>query len=40
MRKKGENNVKSAGKSATPPDEMMISPPAAKVNPSRLAVVG
>jgi hypothetical protein len=37
MRKKGENSVKSAGKSAIPPDEMMISPPAAKVNPSRPA---
>jgi hypothetical protein len=31
MRKKGENSVKRAGKSAIPPDEMMISPLVAKV---------
>jgi hypothetical protein len=36
MHKKGENNVKLAAKPAIPPDETMISPPAAKVNPSRL----
>ena len=40
MRKKGENSVKRAGKSAIPPDEMMISPLVSKVNPSHLAVVG
>jgi hypothetical protein len=34
MRKKGENSVKCAGKSAIPPDETMISPLVAKVNPS------
>jgi len=34
MRKKGENSVKRAGKSAIPPDEMMISPLVSKVNPS------
>jgi hypothetical protein len=31
MRKKGENSVKCAGKSAIPPDEIMISPSVAKV---------
>jgi hypothetical protein len=39
MRKKGENSVKCAGKSAIPPDKVMISPLASKVNPSHLAVV-
>jgi hypothetical protein len=34
MRKKGENSVKRAGKSAIPPDKIMISPLISKVNPS------
>jgi hypothetical protein len=40
MRKKGENSVKCAGKSAIPPDKIMISPLVSKVNLSYLAVVG
>ena len=40
MRKKGENSVKRAGKSAILPDEIMITPLVSKVNPSHLAVVG
>jgi hypothetical protein len=40
MRKMGVNSVKRAGKSAIPPDEMMVSPLVSKVNPSHLAVVG
>ncbi|MDQ1390241.1 MAG: hypothetical protein QOF56_3695 [Acidobacteriaceae bacterium] len=32
MRKKGENSVKCAGKSAIPPDRIMISPLISKVN--------
>ena len=32
MRKKGENSVKCAGKSAIPPDGIMISPLMLKVN--------
>ena len=32
MRKKGENSAKCAGKSAIPPDKIMIPPLAAKVN--------
>jgi hypothetical protein len=31
MRKKGENSAKCAGKSAIPPDEIMISPLVSKV---------
>ena len=37
MRKKGENNVNFAGKTAAPLDEIMISPLVSKVNPSHLA---
>ena len=38
MRKKGENSAKCAGKSAIPPDKIMIPPLAAKVNnPPHLA---
>jgi len=37
MRKKGENSVKCAGKSAIPPDKIMISPLISKVNPSNFA---
>jgi hypothetical protein len=37
MRKKGENSVKGAGKSAIPPDKIMISPLISKVNPSNFA---
>jgi hypothetical protein len=33
-RKKGENSVKGTGKSAIPPDEMMISPLVLKVKHS------
>ena len=37
MRKKGENSAKCAGKSAIPPDKIMISPLVLKVNnPSHL----
>jgi hypothetical protein len=34
MRKKGESSVKCAGKSAIPPDEIIISSLGSKVNPS------
>jgi hypothetical protein len=37
MRKKGESSVKRAGKSAIPPDKMMISSLGSEVNPSHLA---
>jgi hypothetical protein len=38
MRKKGENSVKCAGKSAIPPDKIMMSPLVSKVNnPPHLA---
>src|ERR1700687_2897273 len=37
MRKKGENSVKCAGKSAIPPDKRMISLLISKVNPSNFA---
>lgn len=36
MRKKGENSFKCAGKSATPPDKIMISPSVSKVKHSIL----
>ena len=37
MRKKGENSVKCAGKSAIPPDKTMISHLISKVHPSNFA---
>ena len=37
MRKKGENNVEFAGKTAIRLDGIMISPLVSKVNPSHLA---
>src|ERR1700687_4984156 len=37
MRKKGENSVKCAGKSAIPPDKIIISPLISKVNPSNFS---
>ena len=41
MRNKGENSFKCAGKSAIPPDKIMISPLVSKVNnPVHLAVFG
>ena len=40
MRKKGQNSVKCAGKSAIPPDKTMISPLVSKVNNPPHLVVG
>jgi hypothetical protein len=37
MRKKGENDLRSAGKKCGPLGGIMISPLASKVNPSHLA---